>query len=63
MMNGLSFEKRPEARYPRLWVRGILAGCVAAVAVRGIQRSGSPKHDQTAAEGAECARRRSALQS
>lgn len=42
MMNGLSFEKRPEARNPPLWARGILAGCVAAVAVRGIQRSGSP---------------------
>lgn len=41
-MNGLSFEKRPEARNPRLWARGILAGGVAAVALRGIRRAGSP---------------------
>jgi CubicO group peptidase (beta-lactamase class C family) len=43
LVNGLSFDKRPDARNLRLWARGILAGGAAAVAVRrGIKRAGPP---------------------
>ncbi|HSJ45792.1 MAG TPA: serine hydrolase domain-containing protein [Euzebyales bacterium] len=43
LVNGMSFEKRPDARNPRLWARGLSAGGAAAVAIhRGIRRARTP---------------------
>jgi hypothetical protein len=38
LVNGMSFEKRPNVRNPKLWLRGTLAGGAAALAVRRVLR-------------------------
>jgi CubicO group peptidase (beta-lactamase class C family) len=38
LVNGMSFEKRPDVRNPKLWLRGTLAGSAAALAIRHVLR-------------------------